>query len=497
MHLSGICSEIVESRIEQESIVATTRGTDIAVHDLFFNVPARKKFLKTKETEWRAIAHLYQALCLTYQDVSFKLYHDDRLIYNIPVVSSFLDRLAQLFDTMLTKNCLSIQSNQEHMKVSISGAITESSYARFDRSQIFMFVNKRWIKNHKLVQALIKGYQGMLPTQRYPAGFIFITLDPLFVDINIHPRKEEVQFLHPRIIEELIQTTVREKLEEKHALQLGAQKSSPIKEPARLYNEPPAHTLGIHNPLTFSYDDEQKKSFLEILDATTFTQVRTNDNEYGAFQIQNTDHNRSITQDQAAPAPLNYRLIGQLHATYVLVETEDGLVLMDQHAAHERIIYERLRTHFDTIARVKLLFPQIIALSHADITLFEPYLEMLTDFGIEVQRLGDHEIAILETPVFLKNQSLDDLIKQAISVLHEYQYLEHAELKKIMHERVHASVSCKAAVKAGDELSIESMHELIKDLYASNNKLTCPHGRPTIWHVKSSEIQKKFKRDYR
>lgn len=488
-------------------------------------MPARRKFLKTKETEWRAVINLFHALALTYQHVSFKLYHEGRNIYTVPATSSLSDRLAQLFEPSLVKNLLLISSDQVRMNISVTGAITDRSYVRFDRGQIFVFVNNRWVKNHKLAQALIKGYQGMLQPQRYPAGFLFITLDPAFVDINIHPRKEEVQFLHPRIIEELVEKTVQERLEEKHSQQLGGASQvmqagtltelqeepvglTIIQEPARLLKEPFAQSFETlqHDPLVKGLRQEQ--TFLTILD-THFSvaekQREMKESRQGMMEACAIPHQLPIDEPLVIEQQplvrekiqLNYRLIGQLQTTYIMIETQEGLVLIDQHAAHERIIYERLRDRFDDVARVRLLFPTIITLTRDDVSLIEPYLELLLHFGVDAQRLSDHELVIQETPVFLKNQSLEDSIKQAISVLHEYQYLDKAELKKIMHERVHASLSCKAAVKAGDELSTESMHEIIKGLYATDNKLTCPHGRPTIWELRTDDIQKKFKRDYR
>ncbi len=194
---------------------------------------------------------------------------------------------------------------------------------------------------------------------------------------------------------------------------------------------------------------------------------------------------------------LQYRLIGQIQNTYILIEIDESLVYIDQHAAHERIMYERLRSQFEEIARVRLLFPQVVHVTTSDLDLIEPHLELLQSFGIEAQRMSENELVINATPLFVKNQSLEDCIKQAIAVLHEHQYLDEEDLKKIIQERVHALLSCKAAVKAGDELSPEAMHSIISELYSCENKLTCPHGRPTVWELKNSDLEKKFKRDYR
>ncbi len=492
----GTCLEIAEGKITKESSVAMNTGTEIIIRDIFFNVPARQKFLKTKETEWRTILHLFDAFCLAYQQVSFTLYHDDRLIYTSPATNLLAERIAQLFEPAFSKNILTFEGSLERMHVRITGVCTNPHYTRFDRSHIFVFVQQRWVKNHKLINAFIKGYQNMLQPQKYPAGALFITLDPHYIDVNIHPRKEEVQFLHPKIIEDLIQETIQQALEKAHTQALSSN-SAIIKVPERAVqiNQDQSRPVPRYNfdnlaqnqPFIaaekVSPQPEQSEKaikseeFLKILDQTLLP----------------------VTEDKQVAFLLmpQYRLIGQLKLTYLLIESQEGLILIDQHAAHERVLYERLRKNFDDVARIRLLFPQIIRINAVDMALFEEYLPLLSIFGMEVQRMSEHEIIITETPVLLKNQSLEDCIKQAISVVHEYHYLDRNELKKIILERVHAQLSCKAAVKAGDELSPESMHEIIKDLYSADNKLTCPHGRPTMWELKSGDIEKKFKRDYR
>ena len=217
---TGITLTISEGAITGEQIAACNTGTDIAIHDLFFTVPARRKFLKTKETEWRTIVHLFHALALAYKEVSFKLSHDERVVYNLPRTTVLTDRITQLFEPALAKHILPLTGTEERMNLSLTGTISDHTYSRFDRNQIFVYVNQRWIKNYKLAQAVIKGYQNILQPQKYPAGVLFITLDPATVDINIHPRKEEIQFLHPRLVEDLIAESVQKALEQKHTEQL-------------------------------------------------------------------------------------------------------------------------------------------------------------------------------------------------------------------------------------------------------------------------------------
>ena len=377
------------------------------------------------------------------------------------------------------------EATHEKMDLSLTVACSLPEYTRFDRSQIFCFVNNRWVKNYKLAQSLIKGYQGMLPPQKFPAGVLFITLNSEFVDINIHPRKEEVQFLHPRIIESLIEETVKNKLEKSQQDLFRPAQSASYQEPRK----PVVQEVKERAPLPFLTQPEAPPKEVPTLEnQDAFLKAVT-----PYFSEENTVHE----QAQLIVTDINYRLIGQVHTTYILIEIENSLVYIDQHAAHERIMYERLKTQFEDIARVQLLFPQVVHLTKSDLDLLEPHFDLLKDFGIAAQRTSEAELVINETPLFVKNRSLEDCIKQAVAVLHEHQYLDKGQLRKIIQERIHALLSCKAAVKAGDELTTEEMHSLINELYSIKNKLTCPHGRPTIWELKTTELEKKFKRDYK
>lgn len=510
--ITGIQLDIQESTIINETVVSCNSGTDIAIHDLFYNMPARKKFLKTKETEWRAILHLFYALCLDYPAIHFKLYNENKLVHNCPAIQDIISRLTQLYEPALSNSLLLIESTaQEKLDITIRGAICQPSYSRYDRNYIFLFVNQRWVKNHKLVQAFVKGYQGMLASERYPVGFIFINIDPHYVDINIHPRKEEVRFLHPRIIESFIESTVKQRLEAHHAQSLGQK----VHERFNTYTpELPQKNLAlteIVKPLlkiAYTSDsqsesqekqqapsDQEKAAFAAVLEQTPkaseiIPQV--------ACQVPLAQQNIILPQQlHATAAPLSYKLIGQVLLTYVVIETEDGLVLIDQHAAHERILYEKISQKFNEITPVKLIFPSVITLMAQDVTLIAPYLPIFSSFGVAIEQISAHELIVQETPVFLKNQPIDDLIKKVIGWIHEAQYISTTELQKIIQEKVHAQMSCKGAIKAGDELTASTMNTIIQELYTCKNKLTCPHGRPTIWPLSVYEIEKKFKRNYK
>jgi len=241
----GTLVELEDGKIVNQQNVATSQGTDISIKDLFYNVPARLKFLKQDDTEWRQIVNLFCALALSYKEIHFKLFHDDKLVYNCPPSSDLKNKLVQLWDHNFAENMmeldmtdpsttLSLRSGRTGQKdthselpasrvaegisrdkpfeqLSISGLISKNNFFRYNRSQIFFFVNGRWVKNNSLSKSLIKGYLNVLPQDRFPAAFIFISIDPTQIDVNIHPRKEEVQFLYPKKIEQLILNNTKKK----------------------------------------------------------------------------------------------------------------------------------------------------------------------------------------------------------------------------------------------------------------------------------------------
>lgn len=504
---TGIRLKIDEGKIVDQSITTSNTGTNITINDLFFNIPARKKFLKTKETEWRAILHLFQAFSLANLHVHFKLFSENKLIHNLPISNSIITRIAQVFDINLAQQLLEFKDKNE--QCSIHGVLSNPHYYRYDRNLIFLFVNNRLIKDHKLVQAFIRGYQNILPSDKFPMGVIFITINPELIDFNIHPRKEEIQFLHPKIIQQMLSQIVKMQLEKYMDEKLGVdknliEKKSIIKDENNFIKEPSQNQIkfaNIKNDQDFSSNLIEKKSFYTILNNSFFKTdvlpIFAQQNKFQKIDSSNIEQ-QDIYKNELKKESINYKLIGQLFLTYIIIETEQNLVLIDQHAANERIIFERMKENFNLAqSKVKLLFPQNIYINNQDIELVEPYFNLFDNFGLSLEVIGKSELILKETPIFLKNQPIDDIIKQTITLIKENTEISDTELQKLIVKKLHSQLSCKAAVKAGDELSIESMHQIIKDLYNIDNKLTCPHGRPTFWNISIKEIEKKFKRDYK
>lgn len=493
----GTRIEIAASQISSASEVAAAHGTDITINELFYNVPARKKFLKTKETEWRQITSLFQALCFDYRSIHFSLYADNALVHNCPPVPTLVDRVRQLWDSNAHTNIIPLEAITDR-SITIHGAISSYHYSKYDRSSIFFFVNNRWVKNHKLATAFCKGYLNAIPTDRFPAGCIFVDIPGDQVDINIHPRKEEVQFLHPRLVEQLITAEVKKTLEQHLSDKLKKQvtfaPASSLGQESRSVGFVPHRPL-FHPILPSFVETITPKISNPQISAPLVTQSQIQ--EIIASDPFEPSPERQISLD---PAPSHEEvgdIIGQLHKTYILIETEAGLYLVDQHAAHERILYEQFKQRFDQVEKVTLLFPVIINTPNEAIELIEPYLDLLIKTGIDIDRFGTNQLVVHATPVHLKNISIEELVHEMIGWISQHKTVHQTEIRTLVHERLHAQMACKAAVKAGDTLSPEQMKQLLKDLAVTDNRFTCPHGRPTGWLIPLGDIEKRFKRDYK
>lgn len=507
----GIKLFLVHGETREENIAASTTGTDISVAHLFDNVPARKKFLKKDETEWRAITQVMHAFCLDYTNVQFRLVHDGRQIFLCHRTETLEQRIAQLWDMSLAQSMLSFQDSSADCSVSIHGVISHHQNYRYDRSMIYLFVNRRWVKNHQLSQALIKGYQHILPPGRYPAACLFVDVEATQVDINIHPRKEEVLFLHPVKVTNLVQSAVKKRLEE--------QLSAHLKKPIELASVQTQNTM-VHQSRwmdsrkAFSFNRITPESSSlnvsnSIQPAVVNSKIQAIDRiphdgsgEKNAYsspihgEDESAINQNTSVQQQVFTGPLlqQYSIIGQYNKTYILVDHPEGLFVVDQHAAHERILYEQFGKRFHDADTIKVLFPHIMTFTEHEADILERYVWLFQQYGIGVSRFGSHQMVLESTPVYTQNVSLEEVLRQVVGWVEELNHVDEAHVHKALHERLRAQMACKAAVKAGDELTHEHMKKLLQDLDATNNRLTCPHGRPTGWLLSLYDLEKKFKR---
>lgn len=486
--IEGTQLELEAGTILLESPVPSTQGTDITVENLFFNVPARRKFLKSKDTEWRQVVTLFHAFALDYKHIHFKMFSEGTELYNCAPVNDIADRFAQLWDSHLFQHLVRVEQENSSYAVSVHGVISNHQYFRYDRSCMFFFVNKRWVKNSALSKAAMKGYLNVIPADRFPAVCLFITVNPEHVDINIHPRKEEVQFLNPRVVENLVTTAIKAALENHLSEQLGKK---------IYFSDHKEHNAPL--PLPFAPSPRMPISVPPLL----FTDVGNT----GSTAV-HTTMPQVIPSNQQSTAEISYHekqnpietvmpvfsILGQYNKTYILIEQEDGLFLVDQHAAHERILYEQFASRFEHKQPVALLFAHTVFVSTDDIRLLEAHYYLFKDNGIIWEQTGPTQIAITAVPVFAKEIPFAEIINQALGWIKEYKSIEPDQFQKLLQEKLRAQMACKAAVKAGDILSLAQVEQLLADLAKTPQRFTCPHGRPTGWLLSLNEIERKFKR---
>lgn len=492
----------------EESLQSHPTGTTIEIANLFDNIPARQKFLKKDETEWRAIVTMFQAFCFDYQAIHFQLYSEDKLHFNCPAVTKIMDRATQLFDFNLQDKMVNL-SELGTTVCSVSGIISQATYYRYDRNQIFLFVNNRWVKNIDLTKAIMRGYAGLLPPQKFPAAIIFIQVPSDQVDVNIHPKKEEVKFLHPKKIETILINSIKATFESTVSQQI-----QPAQKPFTLdYSRPAQFDFLEKTKDVQAYPAFQKNSFdLFHREQKIVKEIETFDDQHTYFTPPASaahafesvlDDTRmqedavDLMQQNMIEDHFEVAIIGQYKKTYILCEKNNNLVFIDQHAAHERILYEQFKANFSDVATIQLIFPEFVKLAARDIIAITPHVLLLRNHGIVAEIFSDTQLMIQATPVHLKNQLLQETMQQIVSWIHEIDdNTDEARISHALNEKIHTKMACSAAVKAGDTLNQEQMQQLLKDLHKIEHRFSCPHGRPTCWILPLDDVEKKFKRDY-
>lgn len=505
----GIKLKYESGNIISEEKVSCSIGTDLKIQDLFYNIPARKKFLKQDETEWNQILNIFYAFCLSNLQIHFKAYRDEKLFLNAPFVKNLKDRACQIWGHNFAQNLIELE-NSEHKDIKINGIISNHNFWRYGRQQIFFFVNNRAVKNIELSKALLKGYSNVLPPARFPAAFIFIKISNELVDINVHPRKEEVKFSKPVTIKNHLQKLVHQTLENNLNKKIGnknfedfvdIEQKSTFPNAANLKNIIPnfsqmpyenktqnkfenlnQNKVNIASQIKVCSDFDEPSLTKKVVSAATTEKLRF---------INNIDQENSQLKIQNQNTP---KIIGQLFKTYILLENDEELILIDQHAAHERILYEKFLKNFEKKDGTRLLFPQILELQNEQIKIILNEKKFFYSQGIELEHFGQNKIAIKTSPPKIQNHDLKELILEMIEFIQENEHLEKDVFRKKLNEHMHAQMSCKMAIKAGDVLNQIIMQNVIDDLQKTNNRLTCPHGRPTTWIIRKYDIERNFKR---
>lgn len=443
-----------------ESVGAPT-GTVVRVEDLFHNVPARLKFLKADVTERRAIDALITRYALAYPNVRFKLSEGNTITLQTSGDGDRRAILAALYGVEVAKQLLEISSGEDG--INLSGFTSPTALTRSNRKDITFFVNGRWVQDTPLTTALIQAYHTLLMVGRYPLATIFVEISPEEVDVNVHPAKAEVRFRSQDKVFGFVQRSVRR----------GLLAYSPVPQVApSLWGTRSESSQQVGLDWTIAHDD----------------QLAVESEKQSAVSGQPIVNHEPSSISQI---PL-LRLIGQIGATYLVAEGPDGLYLIDQHAAHERVLFEKLMTQHDQkkIPSQSLLTPAVVHLPPASTKILTDQLSALNHFGFEVEEFGTNTFQVRAMPSLFAGSDPSVALRAIVEDFEE----DEAPLQNEIEKKLAARVCKRMAVKGGQTLSVEEQRALLNDLERCDSPRTCPHGRPTMIHLSVDMLEKQFGR---
>ena len=467
-------------------------GTQMRVTDLFYATPARLKFMKSERSESLAVSDVVKRLAMSRPDVAFNLSSNGRTSIRAARRSDDaqgrLDRLADILGRDFGDNALLIDTEREGVK--LSGYAGLPTFARGASTHQYLFVNGRPVRDKLLHGALRGAYQDFLARDRHPVAALYVDLDPHYVDVNVHPAKTEVRFREPALVRGLIVSALR------HALAAaGHRASTTVSDYALGRVQPQSGLLGEGMPAA-PYRGHNYAQYGAVPPRPVDPQMQSLIDGFSA-KVEETGQPWRAEFETAPPPDLTARPLGaaraQLHETYVVAQTGDGIVIVDQHAAHERLVYERMKEAMAGrgVERQALLIPDIVDLGEDDAARVLARAEELAEMGLMIEPFGAGAVAVRETPALLGEMDVQGLIRDLADDLAQY---DQALSLKERFEHVCGTMACHGSVRAGRRLTGEEMNALLRQMEATPHSGQCNHGRPTYVELKLADIERLFGR---
>jgi DNA mismatch repair protein MutL len=474
--------DAIDGRISEPIPSSQPQGTTIELRELYFNTPARRKFLKTDSTEFAHCDETFKRIALSRPDVTFSLQHNGKAVWQLPA-QNIAERIAAILGNEFGEAAVSVE--RQAANLSLQGLAALPAYSRSTRDAQYFFVNGRFIRDKVASHALRQAYQDILHHQRHPAFVLFLDMPPEQVDVNVHPAKSEVRFRESQGIHRFLFHTVQEAL------------SSPLKDSitqpvaANEDSVPPSpHPAYTPRQQGIAFDAAQRQATYRLWDAQTQDSGSRSEERDIA---QSGTSRSSIPDPQSSDVhPLGYAL-GQLSGVYILAQNAQGLIVVDMHAAHERIVYERLKAALDheRIAAQPLLIPVSFYAEPLDVATVEAEQETLHKLGFDLAPLSPTQLALRAMPTMLKQSEAEAMALEVLRELREY------GASRALTERRNellATMACHASVRANHSLSITEMNALLREMEQTERADQCNHGRPTWFQLSMSDLDKMFMR---
>ncbi|MBQ8251343.1 MAG: DNA mismatch repair endonuclease MutL [Alphaproteobacteria bacterium] len=490
----------VEGGIKEEVAPAPAPfGTTVEVRDLFFATPARLKFLKSTQSETLSIKETINRLAMAYPHIHFSLSDEKRTILNYPPVPTLLARVTQIIGKAFDENALAIESEYEGTR--LTGFVGLPTYTRSTSQDQYLFVNGRFVKDKVLIGAIRGAFQGLISHDVHPVLALFLSVPPQEVDVNVHPAKIEVRFSNAAKIRGLLVSTIRSTLAEQ-----GHRTSSTIGigalEKSLSYMPSAPKTNHLSQLSSFESNESNFRStYTEKPTFSTSNSIFSESKPQRVIQFcepsysVKTYEDKALEKETTSPQEEDFPPLGfakaQLHKTYIISQTKDSIIITDQHAAHERLTYEKLIKNQTVLQGQLLLIPEIIDLSTDEVDILLSRQEELNNFGFVLEAFGGNSIVVREIPALFSKTNISKLIQDLADTIKEF---DDTILLKDKLTDICARMACHGSVRAGRVLTIEEMNALLRQMEECSTSGQCIHGRPTYIELKLPDVERLFGR---
>ncbi|MFY2152008.1 DNA mismatch repair endonuclease MutL [Mammaliicoccus sciuri] len=530
---------VENGEITKKQPAKAKKGTDILVEDLFYNTPARLKYVKSLYTELGKITDIVNRMAMSHPNIAFNLVSDDKTVISTNGSGRTNEVMAEIYGMKIAKDLVPI--NGETDDYVVNGFICKPEHTRSNRHYISIFINGRYIKNFVLNKAIIEGYHTLLPIGRYPIVYLNIEMDPILVDVNVHPTKLEVRLSKEQLLYDLINQKIKEAFRGMSLIpDTSLEKQKPKKSQKEIFEQQKIDFEAKRNQNTtqhqqVSHKSESVEEIEKTNDATSrepssswhfkdktehhsviqedtinqednkeidvqHDEPEQEENNEETYEVQDTvehvdtPYQAPIEEEEVSEGPrVPYmEVVGQVHGTYIVAQNDTGMFMIDQHAAQERIKYEFFKEKIGEVTNEtqSLLLPLTFNFSKDEHMIIEKYLQSLAEAGVFLEPIGHHDYMVSEYPVWLPNVDAEEIIKDMIDYVLNH---EKVDIKKLREDAA-IMMSCKKSIKANHYLRNHEMSHLIDELRETTDPFTCPHGRPIIIELTTYELEKLFKR---
>lgn len=462
------------------------KGTKIIVKNLFYNTPVRLKYLKSPYTELANIVDYVNKMALSFPNIRFLLVNNEKILLNTDGKGNLLKVISNIYGIDLAKKMIPIVGENEDYE--ITGYVSYPECARTTKNNIIILVNGRAIKNSEILKVIIDTYHTYIPESKYPIVILNINVDPILIDVNIHPTKMDIKFSKIDTLKDLINTTIKNKLE---SINLIPEIKSNLS--IHNYHDDSFQKQNLNaNINEDNIDNKQSENNLLEYPLDIDSTYNINDNDINISKLSKNQQNMNYLETKNENRIKKMYPVGVVHATYIIAENEDGMFIIDQHAAAERINYEKYleKLGSNDNTNIELLVPIKLEFSNKDFIILKENMYILLNMGFVTEEFGINTVLIRNHPYWLPNYAIEESIRKIIDIVI---LTENFDKYKFI-EKVAATLACKLSIKANDRITINDMEDLLERLRNTKNPFTCPHGRPTIITYSNYELEKLFKR---